>query len=192
MFPGLDTRILGDPSDLSHSPIQLVDGLQRTPMRKQTPKEKVPSIVEPTMQSVWLVRDTQVFGTKGETSGEDRSMELRLTYGEWLAIYFDALGLDKNTYSNWTTNKASSFQKGVITLVTEFDEDISEFPILSRIRSPFRDVVFELNEVEDLRAECLRVKARTSNSEALRGIEKLLHVENLARQLGLSIYLVSN
>ena len=161
-------------------------------MGEQTPKVKPEDPLEPGMHSTWLVRDTKAFGTKGETSKQDRPLNFGLTYQEWLAIYFDALGLDKSGYERWTAKTPSLSQRSVITILTEFDEEISGYPILSRIRSPFYDAVFESDEVGRLRQECLRVQASTSNAVALHGLEKLLRICDYAENLGLSIYLVSN
>ncbi len=144
------------------------------------------------MPAIWLVRDTKAFGTKGETSKDDRSLDLRLTYQEWLAIYFDALGLDKSGYKEWAAKRVVLGQRNVVTILTELDEEIPGFPMLSRIRGPFHDAAFELDEVEGLRNECLRVQSDTSNALALRGLKTLLLICDQAQQLGLSIYFVSN
>jgi hypothetical protein len=147
---------------------------------------------EPEMPAIWLVRDPKAFGMKGETSEQDRSLNLRLTYQEWLAIYLDGLGLDKDGYEKWAAKKVVLGQHSVATILTELDEEIPSFPLLSRIRGPYHDVVFEPHELEDLHKECLRVQASTSNTLALHGLEKLIHVDEQAQRLGLSIYFVSN
>jgi hypothetical protein len=169
-----------------------VRSIGEIPMTEQTSKGEPEDLLEPGMQSTWLVSDTKAFGTKGETSEQDRSLDFGLTYQEWLAIYFDALGLDKSGYQRWAAKKPSLSQRGVVTILTEFDEEISSYPMLSRIRGPFYDVAFESDEVDKLRQECLRVQASTSNAVALRGLEKLLRICDHAQKLGLSIYLVSN
>ena len=160
-------------------------------MVEQTPSTK-PEDLLPNMQSIWLVRDTEAFGTRGETSSSDRSLDLRLTYQEWLAVYFDALGLDKSGYDEWASKQPSPAQHNVISILTEFDEDIVGFQMLSRIRGPYHDAVFQVDELEALRNECLHVQSGTSNVLALRGIEKLLFICDRARELRLSIYFLSN
>lgn len=115
-----------------------------------------------------------------------------MTYQEWLAIYLDGLGVDKDGYKNWAAKKVILGQPAPATMLTEIDEVIPSFPMLSRIRGPYHDVVFEFHEIDDLRKKCLRAKAGTSNVLAWQGLEKLIHVYDQARQLGLSIYFVSN
>jgi hypothetical protein len=145
---------------------------------------------EPEMQATWLVRDTRTFGVDGKTSPADHPVDLHLTYQEWLAIYFDAFGLDKSDYDEMAAKRAALGQPPSILGV--IDEEIPGFPLLSRIRGPFHDAVFEANEVGALREECLQVQNRTSNPLALEGIKKLLLICDRAQNLKLSIYLVSN
>jgi hypothetical protein len=138
----------------------------------------------------WLVRDTTAFGLDGKTSPADHPVDLRLTYQEWLAIFFDALKLDKSDYDEMEARRAALGQPK--SLLAVLDEEVPGFPMLSRIHGPFYDAVFEANEVSALREECLQVKHRTSNPLALEGIRKLLLVCDRAENLQLSIYLVSN
>jgi len=160
-------------------------------MAERTQDAKPEDTWEPEMPMTWLVRDSRAFGVDGKTSLADHPVDLRLTYQEWLAIYFDALGLDKSGYEEEVAKRASEGNK-VPTFLTELDEEIPGFPLLSRIRGPYHDVVFERDELEDLRKECLKVQANTSNTLALQGLEKLIHIYDQARRLGLSIYFVSN
>jgi hypothetical protein len=161
-------------------------------MVEETQQATPENVWEPSMHSIWLVSDTRAFGTKGETCEQDHSVGWSLTYQEWLAIYFDALGLDKSGYEKWAAKKVVLGQHNVVSILTEFDEEITGFPMLSRIRGPFHDAVFELNELDALRNECLQVQSSTSNALALRGLEKLLLICDRAQKLRLSIYFVSN
>lgn len=145
---------------------------------------------EPEMPMIWLVRDTQAFGLEGRTSPDDRSVEFRITYQEWLAIYFDALGIDKSGYDEVAAKRAALGQPK--SFLTELDEEIPDFPMLSRIQGPFHDAVFEADEVNALRQECLQVQTKTSNPLALEGMRKLLLICDRAQSLGLSVYLISN
>ncbi|MEK6289584.1 MAG: hypothetical protein AABO57_28040 [Acidobacteriota bacterium] len=160
-------------------------------MVEETSKTTPEDLSEPSMQSIMLVADTEAFAERGETSKQDRTLDIRLTYPEWLALYFDALGLDKTAFDQMKAERYSS-SDGVIAILIEFDDEIPGFPMLSRIRGPYHDAVFEVNEIESLREECSRVKGSTSNTLALQGIEKLLIISEQARSLGLIIYFVSN
>jgi hypothetical protein len=142
------------------------------------------------MQSVWLVHDIDAFAD-GQPSKQDRRLDIRMTYTEWLAIYFDALSLDKTIYDRWIQNGRDSAGESPTEIVTEFDEVIQGFPMPSRINEPYRDVVFKVHEIEDLRQECLRVKASSSNELASLGLEKLLMICKQAGDLRLTIYFMS-
>ena len=159
-------------------------------MAERTLDTKPEDSWEPEMPMTWLVRDTRGFGVDGKTSPADHPVDLHITYQEWLAIFFDALGLDKSDYDEMAAKRAALGQPK--SLLAVLDEEIPGFPMLSRIRGPFHDAVFEANEVGALREECLQVQNRTSNPLALEGIRKLLLICDRAQNLKLSIYLVSN
>jgi hypothetical protein len=179
----------------SGTPIQedldeAVNSIRRAMAERTQDDAKPEDSWEPEMPMTWLVRDTRAFGVDGKTSPADHPVDLRLTYQEWLAIYFDALGLDKSAFEETAARLAAQGQGQ--SFLTEFDDEIPGFPLLSRIRGPYHDVVFERDELEDLRKECLKVQASTSNTLALQGLEKLIHIYDQARRLGLSIYFISN
>jgi hypothetical protein len=146
---------------------------------------------DPCMPVIMLIRDTEAFVTTGKGSKQDCLLDISLTYREWLSIFFDALGLDKTGFEQVKAERKSS-SDGVPVVLGEFDDEIPDFPLLSRIRGPYHDAVFEVNEIDDLREECLRVQANTQNTLALQGMEKLLIISAQAGQLGLSICFVSN
>jgi hypothetical protein len=143
---------------------------------------------DPGMHGTWLVKDTEAFPLNpGPTSERDRTLNFGLNYQEWFAIFFDVLGVDKSGYDNWAKENPEA-AKGSILI--EFDEEIPSYPMLSRIVGGRYDIVFEADEVERLREECLRVKSQTSNAVALKGIRKLLLMCDWAQRLDLSIYLM--
>jgi hypothetical protein len=146
--------------------------------------------VAPTMQTVWLVVDIDAC-VEGQPSKQDHLLDVQMTYAEWLAIYFDALSLDKAIYDDWIQNGPRVTEYGAYQIVAKFDEVIHGFPMLSRINEPYHDVVFTVHEIEDLREECLRVKASTCNRLATHGLEKLLTICDRASELRLTIYFVS-
>ncbi len=162
----------------------------RTPMIENSSTESMHDDVFPTMQTVWLVVDIDAF-VEGRPSKQDQLLDISLIYPEWLAIYFDSLALDKAIYDDWIQNGPKVTEYGATEIVAAFDEVIPGFPMLSRINAPDHDVVFKVNEIEDLRLECLRVKARTSNGIATLGLDKLVTICERARKLRLTIYFMS-
>src|SRR3989442_8192664 len=156
----LIAKLSGTPIQGNH---QSVNRARKAPMAERTEHGKSEEVWEPEMPAIWLVHDPEAFGTKGETSKQDHPLDLRLTYQEWLAIYFDALGLDKSGYEKWAAKRVVLGQPNAATILTELDEEVPGFPMLSRIRGPYHDVIFEPNELEDLREECLKVQTKTSN-----------------------------
>jgi hypothetical protein len=140
---------------------------------------------DPGMHVTWLVNDTDAFPINpGPTSERDRNLHFGVNYREWFALYFDVLGVG---VKDLLTNGASE-----VSRIAEFDEEIPDYPMLSRINGMLYDAVFESTEVDALRTECLRVQSQTTNQLALRGIEKLLRICDWALHLDLSIYLMCN
>jgi len=150
--------------------------------------EELEDFDEPGMHVTWLVKDIDAFFIKPEpTSDRDRLLHFGLTYREWLAIYFDVLDVDHGEHKKWAKSHPdeakSSFLGG-------FEDEIRDYPMLSRIRNYFFDAEFEGVEVEQLRIECLKVQTITSNEKALHGLEKLILICRWAQSLDLNIFLM--
>jgi len=140
---------------------------------------------DPGMHVTWLVNDTEAFPINpGRTSERDRILHFGVNYREWFALYFQVLGVGGK---DLLTNDVSEVPR-----IAEFDEDIPDYPMLSRINGMLHDAVFESTEVGALRTECLRVQSQTTNERALSGIDKLLRICDWALHLDLSIYLMCN
>jgi hypothetical protein len=156
-------------------------------MGDDKPEPDLEDFYYPGMHVTWLVKGTEAFfKNPGPTSDHDRTLSFGLNYHEWLALYFDALGVDRSGFDKIVA-EAPEGQK---CLLSEFDEEISGYPLLSRINGIYRDAVFESDEIGTLRQECLQVKSETSNPIALKGVDKLLKICDLAQQLDVSIFLM--
>ena len=144
-------------------------------------------LFDPGMHVTWLVQIAAFQQHPGPTSIRDRSLKFGLSYKEWYAVYFDVLRVDKGEYTvgRGAPNEAQDRFRPI-----EFDGEIEGFPMLSRICGYLYDAIFEADEVEQLRRECLRVKSMTSNLLALQGVDELLRICAEAQALKLSIYLM--
>jgi hypothetical protein len=78
--------------------------------------------------------------------------------------------------------------RGEATIIAEFDEEIPDYPMLSRISGEYYDAVFEKDEVEPLRGECLRAKSSTTNLLPL--IENLSHDVDASRRVNSGVRLL--
>ena len=156
-------------------------------MNSQKVESELTDFHDPDMHVTWLVKDTDAFFLNpGPTSERDRVLHFGLKYREWLALYFDVLGVG----SKWTPPVTQTTSLAENVIISEFTEDIPAYPLLSRINGKYYDAVFETDEVEGLRAECLRVKSITTNPLAVRGLDKLIHICGWAQRLNLSILLM--
>jgi hypothetical protein len=157
-------------------------------MSKETFDVELKDFHDPGMLHTWLVEDAKAFFyNPGAASEHDRHLNFGLNYKEWLALYFDVLGLDRSGLDKFVAENPSEAEHNFIG---GFDEDMPSYPMLSRIDNILHDAVFEGDEVEQLREECLRVKAGTSNIVASRGLDKLIHICDWARRLNLNIFLM--
>lgn len=112
--------------------------------------------VERGMQVVWIVQ-------QGMGGSVDRQMlHFGVSEDEWHRIRAEAL-------------KVSSVDG------TPQTERVA-FPFLSRIEE-YESISFTQREVEPLRAECVRVRMNTSDSLAIRGLDKLILICNWAERV---------
>ena len=146
---------------------------------------------EPGMHITWLVHDPEAFlVSPGPTSERDRLLHFGLTYQEWKNLYFDVLAVHQTGRAK--VRKESDSRNIVISEFDESEPRLKEYPMLSRIRGILHDAVFEVDEVEPLRQECIRVKTLTTDKVALRGLDKLLLICRWAKKLDLNIYLMAD
>lgn len=106
---------------------------------------------------------------------------------EWVAIFRDALkcpmGLDEpftagDSLNQWHERVRLKFQKA-----------IPDYPLLGRIWDTSIDITYQMEEIKQLRDECLRVQASTSNEKALAGLTKLISACEQASMLGSGLLL---
>jgi|ERR1051325_1348378 hypothetical protein len=138
---------------------------------------------------LWLVHDADTFPLNPGASIKDRALSFGLTHKEWSALYFDALGVDRSGYDHWAQQNPDAARG---TVISSFADEIEGFPLLSRINSYLIDIVFERDEIEQLKQECLKARELTSNKLAQSALEKLLTLCNEAQTLSLNIYFLAH
>ncbi len=121
----------------------------------------------PGLQQLVLKREPA--GDWNETT--DRLLPLFFEGREWSALFYDVLGcptahpfIPNDKLEEWKQRQIIKFQAA-----------IPDYPMLGRIWDTYIDVTDEPYEVNQLRDECLKVKATTTNAIARRGLDKLLH-----------------
>jgi hypothetical protein len=130
-----------------------------------------------------LVLRLQPSGAWNEST--DRALAIFLDGAEWSALFRDAL----RTKDREPLVAGEDLDKWRERQRVLFQESIAEYPMLGRIWDTYIDVNYQPEEISQLRDECLRVKANTSNPVALRGLDKLVAAcdEALKGTLGLSL-----
>ncbi len=133
-----------------------------------------------------LILKQEPDGPWNETT--DRRLPLFFEGGEWSALFHDVLRseggdpfMPGDDINEWTEKHRIRFQGS-----------IPNYPMLGRIWDTYIDVSYHPEEMSQLRDECLRVKATTSNPVALRGLDKLIHGCDEAIKYGLGLQLAGD
>lgn len=122
----------------------------------------------------------------------DDSTDLRLPLffegSEWSAVFREVLhAKDRDPFvPGEAIDKWSERQR------IRFQDSLAQYPMLARIWDTYTDVAYQPEEIYQLRDECLRVKASTSNPLALRGMDKLIAACNEALKIGSGVLLMSD
>jgi hypothetical protein len=72
----------------------------------------------------------------------------------------------------------------------KFERALPEYPLLARIFHMFEDYAFAPDELPKLREECLMVRSKTADREALRALRKLILASNEATKRGFSLMFI--
>lgn len=143
----------------------------------ENPRNPMADFVETGMHVTWLVKDVGLFSADLQpTSEADRKLHFGINETEWIEIRAEAL------------KTSGSLEAATIQ---EDTSKLAGFPMLSRIVEPYSDATFEVQELDQLYREALEILSRASDSQALRGLDKLVRMTQQAKKLGLGIYLLA-
>lgn len=136
---------------------------------------------------IYAVRDPHSWNYR--TNEVDRYLE---DFGgsEWIALFRDVLkcpmGIDQPLGAGEDSREWRERNR------LRFQQAIPDYPMLGRIWDTYADVIYTPPEPAQLRDECLRVKARTSDVIAVRGLDKLILACDEALRDGVGVYLASD
>lgn len=139
-------------------------------------------------QSIFAMRDPNPQTFSGALSGTDRDLNLFLKGEEWGALFFEVLTCPPTSNTPRLPNEDREEEEDKYRV--KFRQAIPDYPMLGRMWDIFIYVSFEPEEIEQLRAECLRVQSATSNKKALAGLTKLLSACDEASKHGSGLLFV--
>lgn len=125
----------------------------------------------------------KIYAVPNPTSWQDTQSEssrwLDLTFdgAEWDAVFYDTFGLPKLDI------KAGAEGHDLIA---------HRYPMLSRIDDMYEDVIYKREEIEQLRAECLKVQEIAKSPLAVKGLQTLISACDEALKLSTGLYLASD
>lgn len=121
--------------------------------------------------SIYVLRDPSFSAFSQGLSGEDRFLDTQLSGNEWGAIFLKVLGCpDVSDMPRLPNEDTAEWQK---RYSLKFQQAIPDYPMLGRIWDLYIYVSYKPEEINQLRAECLKVWAN-SNEKALSGLAKLI------------------
>ncbi len=137
------------------------------------------------MLDIYLVHDPDNWD--GRIREGERATHERLKYEEWEAIFFITLMNYCPMYEHYVEgqdlNELSERDR------IRFQQAIPEYPLLGRMWDMYVDAKYKPEEVVKLREECFKVQAMAENTDALKGLDKLLQFCDEAEKKKLGIFL---
>jgi hypothetical protein len=120
-------------------------------------------------------------------------VEFWMTNEEWFEIFVNVLNIEKALPESQVQMSRilddEELKKKVKVWVIGFYGEIPSFPMMSRINDKYEnDVLYEKDEVEVFKQECLELNEITSNSIALLGLKKLISICEMAQKRNSAIY----
>lgn len=107
---------------------------------------------------------------------------------EWGALFFDVLHCPEPETPIEGENINTRYERRRI----KFQQAIPEYPMLGRIWDIYHDASYKSEEVEQLRAECLKIQASTNELRALRGLRELILACDEALKVKRGVILLSD
>jgi hypothetical protein len=145
--------------------------------------ESLPEIGETGEHSIYLSDPS-----RGQKQGAYLGIDLQAE--GWAALFYEVLGCpDPSKYPYSPGESADQYEDGYRK---GFQDAIPDYPMLARIWDMYTDVEYHPDEINQLRAECVRAKLITSNPTGSEWVTKLLSACDTALQRGLGLYLASD
>lgn len=114
----------------------------------------------------------------------DRHTDGAMSYTSWESLYFKVLGCPDSEYIEGESQEA--FRE---RWRRNFQSAIPEYPMLAKISDFFQDAWYSLEEIAQLRKECLQVQSKTTNADALKGLNGLIAACDEAEKYKLGLFL---
>lgn len=119
----------------------------------------------------------------------DRPLNVALEVSEWIALFFRVLHCPEPRIEKADT---SSFHERSERYKLIFQQAIPDYPLLGRVWDVYQDVEYKPQEIEQLRQECLKIKAIADNNIALKGLGKIIFACDEALKKGMGLFLASD
>jgi hypothetical protein len=111
---------------------------------------------------------------------------------EWTAIFRDVLGVPMGSVGAQDVANTTLHER-LDRAEAGFREALPEYPYLARIWDTYEDTIYEADEINDLKAECVRVQVLAQSDQvASKGLGKLIYACDEALRHGVALELLSD
>jgi len=123
---------------------------------------------------------------RGVDRPEEFYLELDFHLSDWQALFIGIL--DVPDYDRYV--EGDDISELHERNRKKFEQSIPDYPMLSRLFDMYEDYKFAPNELPKLREECERLKLRTTNTEGLKALRKLIFAADQASQRGFHLMFI--
>ncbi len=114
----------------------------------------------------------------------DKHTDGALSYTGWESLFFKVLGCPDSEYIEGESR--DEFHE---RWRRNFQAAIPEYPMLAKITDFYQDVWYDLEEIAQLRDECIQVRSKTNDEDALEGLNGLIAACDAAEKHKLGLFL---
>jgi hypothetical protein len=120
-----------------------------------------------------------------------RWLDLAFDGNEWVAVFCDTLGVFNFAAEGRIPARDHEQQTAELSrrVAESFEQATAPYPMLSRLRDTLEDVIYEREEVAQLREECLKVRDAATNPDAIKALNTLVAACAEATKLGFGLFL---
>jgi hypothetical protein len=171
--------------------VSLVDSVDNAAVNQEKRRNMPNQYVDSGTAGSWAIfamKDPSFTGfARGLTAG-DSFLDLAVGGPEWKALFFDVLNCPEASEEPRSADEA--LEDWQDRYKERFQRAIPEQPMLGRLWDLFYYVSYNPQEVAQLREECRKLQARTSNKDALAALTKIIKACDHASQGKLGLLFV--
>lgn len=127
-------------------------------------------------------------GWKPYQDGNVHYLDLDFHGNDWEALLWNALGAGETKYDEYVEGEdIVEFHE---RNRKKFQQSVPDYPMLARIYDMYEDYLYTPEEITELRSECLRLKTKLTEPNAVKALRKLIYACNEVSKTGCNLMFV--